>query len=255
MGISGSKRRYPYSRPAEHRGVLKGGPREAHTPEAGVPRTSSFLGGASSGPLKEGRAERKVPFGQREIEQRQKPRIFSYRGRGAGYGLRHAFDQVAIAPAIEVAEEPVAQIVLPTDGVDRVYRRRIAGRIAVAASAVIAVERETQSTPRRDPITGRPELLGQPGGHGEGDPSHRAEHRAEGARCCCCCCCCCCGGCAVALRVLGRRPPPALGDAPPRTRGTLAAALLAAGSLPARTLPHGPFGFFPRLGHVLLPSC
>ncbi len=96
------------------------------------------------GPLKEGRAERKVPFGQREIEQRQKPRIFPLRGRGAGYGLRHAFDQVTVAPAIEVAEEPVAQIVLPTDGVDRVYRRRVAGRIAVAASAVIAVNRKIQ---------------------------------------------------------------------------------------------------------------
>jgi hypothetical protein len=49
-----------------------------------------------------------------------------------------------IAPAIEVAEERVAQIVLPADGIDRVYGRRVPGRIAVAEPTVVAVNRKAQ---------------------------------------------------------------------------------------------------------------
>ena len=63
---------------------------------------------------------------------------------GARYGARHAFDKVLIAPAIEVAEERVAQIVLPADGIDRVYGRRVPGRIAVAEPTVVAVNRKAQ---------------------------------------------------------------------------------------------------------------
>src|SRR5829696_2094216 len=51
---------------------------------------------------------------------------------------------------------------LPTDSIDRVYRRRIPGRIVMAGSTVIAVNRETQLL-RRNPIVGRPEDLGQLG--------------------------------------------------------------------------------------------
>ncbi len=60
------------------------------------------------GSLEEGLAERKVTFGYREIEQRQKPCLLTYRGRRAGYGAWHDLDQVTVAPAIEVAEEAVA---------------------------------------------------------------------------------------------------------------------------------------------------
>ncbi len=109
------------------------------------------------GSLKEGFAKCKVPFGQREIEQRQKPRIFPYRRRGAGYGAWHTFNQVTITPPIEVAKETVAPIMLPTDSIDRVYRRRIPCRITMAASTVIAVNRKTQLL-RRNLIIGRPDL-------------------------------------------------------------------------------------------------
>src|SRR3712207_2681401 len=95
-----------------------------------------------SGSLKEGLAKRKVPFGQREIEQRQKPRFLTNRGRGAGYGGGHDFDQVTVTPAIEVAKETVAPIMFPTDGIHRVYRRRIPGRITMTESTVVAVNRK-----------------------------------------------------------------------------------------------------------------
>jgi hypothetical protein len=71
---------------------------------------------------------------------------------------------VTITPAIEVAKETVAQIMLPTDSIDRVYRRRIPGRIAMVESTVIAVNRKTQLL-RRNLIVGRPEDLGQLGGY------------------------------------------------------------------------------------------
>ena len=125
------------------------------------------------GSLKEGFAKCKVPFGYREIEQRQNPRIFPYRGRGAGYGAWHTFNQVTITPAIEVAKETVAPIMLPTDSIDCVYRRRIPGRIAMAASTVIAVKRKTQLL-WRNLIIGQPDL-GQLGGYRDGDFSHRGE--------------------------------------------------------------------------------
>ena len=51
---------------------------------------------------------------------------------------------------------------LPTDSIDRVYRRRIPGRIVMAGSTVIAVNRKTQLL-RRNPIVGRPEDVGQLG--------------------------------------------------------------------------------------------
>ena len=51
---------------------------------------------------------------------------------------------------------------LPTDSIDRVYRRRIPGRIAMAASTVIAVKRKTQLL-WRNLIIGRPEDVGQLG--------------------------------------------------------------------------------------------
>ncbi len=60
---------------------------------------------------------------------------------------------------------------LPTDSIDRVYRRRIPGRIAMAASTVIAVKRKTQLL-RRNLIVGRPDLgqgVGQLGCYGDGD--------------------------------------------------------------------------------------
>jgi hypothetical protein len=44
--------------------------------------------------------------------------------------------------AVEVAEKRVAQIVLPADGIDRIFGRRIPGRIAVAEPTVIAVTRK-----------------------------------------------------------------------------------------------------------------
>src|ERR687895_2644464 len=115
------------------------------------------------GSLNEGFAQCKVPFGQREIEQRQKPRMFPYRGRGAGYGAWHTFNKMTITLAIEVAKETVAQIMLPTDSIDRVYRRRIPGRIAVAKSTVIAVNRKTQLLRRNliDLIIRQSDLLGQ----------------------------------------------------------------------------------------------
>ena len=59
------------------------------------------------GSLNEGFAQRKVPFGQREIEQRQKPRMFPRRGGGAGYGTWHNLDKMTITLAIEVAKETV----------------------------------------------------------------------------------------------------------------------------------------------------
>jgi len=70
--------------------------------------------------------------------------MFPYRGRRAGYGAWHNFNKMTITLAIEVAKETVAQIMLPTDSIDRVYRRRIPGRIAVAKSTVITVNRKTQ---------------------------------------------------------------------------------------------------------------
>src|SRR3712207_23079 len=145
-------------------------------------RQSTLLGS-----LKEGLAECKVPFGQREIQQPQKPRILPYRRRGARYGAWHTFDKVTITPAIEVAKETVAPIMLPADGIDRVYRRRVPRRIAMAESTVVAVNRETQSL-RRTLIVGRPDL-GSLGGYRDGDFSQvGGTYR---------------GSCAVALWVLG----------------------------------------------------
>jgi hypothetical protein len=66
-------------------------------------------------------------------------------------------DEGLIATAIEGAEASVAQIVLPTDGIDRVYGRRVPGRIAVADSTVVAINRKTK-LPRLTPIVGHPGL-------------------------------------------------------------------------------------------------
>ncbi len=120
-----------------------------------------------SGSLKEGFAECKVPFGYREIQQRQKPRFFPCRRRGTRNGTWHAFDKGLIAPAIEVTEEPVTPIMLPTDSIDSVYRRRVSGRIAMSESTVIAVNRKTQLL-RRNLIVGRP-ALGDLGEYRDGD--------------------------------------------------------------------------------------
>src|SRR3712207_2784522 len=95
--------------------------------------------------FEEGFAEREVSFGQREVEQPKRPRFLTYRGFGVRYGAWHAFDKVSFAPPIEEAMEGVAPVVLPTNGVDRVYGRRVPGRIAVAESAVVAVNRKNQS--------------------------------------------------------------------------------------------------------------
>lgn len=138
------------------------------------------------GLLKEGFAERKVPFGQREVEQPKKPSFLTYRGFGARYGAWHAFDEVSIAPPIEEAVESVAPVVLPTDGVDRVYGRRVPGRIAVAESTIVAVNRKTQLLLRKLAI-GQPDL-GQLGDYEGGEFSRRGKGT-------------CCGGSGVALGV------------------------------------------------------
>src|SRR4028119_135655 len=96
------------------------------------------------GPLEQCFAERGVSFDREEIQHRQYPHLLAYRGRRGGYGARHAFDQGAVAPAIEVAEERVAQVVLPADGIDRVYGRLVPGPIAVAAPAVAAATRQVR---------------------------------------------------------------------------------------------------------------
>ena len=70
---------------------------------------------------------------------------------------RHDLDQVLIAAVVEVAKETVAPIMLPADGVYGVYGRRLEGRIAVADSAVIAVDRKAQWL-GRILIVGRPAL-------------------------------------------------------------------------------------------------
>ena len=62
-----------------------------------------------------------------------------------------------IAETVELAEERVAPIVLPADGIDRVNGRRVPCRIAVAEPTVIPVNRKTQ-LPWRTPIAGRPAL-------------------------------------------------------------------------------------------------
>jgi hypothetical protein len=141
------------------------------------------------GSLDEGFAKRKVLLGYREIEQRQEPRTSAYRRRGDGYGAWHALDKVTITLAIEVAKEAVAQIVLPTDSIDCVYWRRITGGITMAESAVIAVNRKTQSL-RRDLIIGQPEGLGQLGDYRKKVFSHQVEKT-------------CFGGSAAALWVHG----------------------------------------------------
>src|SRR4028119_469904 len=87
------------------------------------------------GPLEQCFAERGVPFDRGEIQHRQYPHLLAYRGRRGGYGARHAFDQGAVAPAIEVAEARVAQVVLSADGIDRVYARRVAVLTALAPAA------------------------------------------------------------------------------------------------------------------------
>ncbi len=89
------------------------------------------------------------------MEQRQESHAFPYRRRGAGYGARHIPDQGTITPKIEVAKAAVAPIVFPTDGIDRVCRRRASGRIAVAGSAVIAVNRKAQLLRRNLIAAGR----------------------------------------------------------------------------------------------------
>ena len=123
--------------------------------------------------LEEGFAEREVSFGQCKVEQPKKPRFLTYRGSGVRYGTWHAFDKVSIAPPIEEAMEGVAPVVLPTNGVDRVYGRRGPGRIAVAESAVVAVNRKTQSLLHNLAI-GRP-YLDQLGDDGSGELSHRGK--------------------------------------------------------------------------------
>lgn len=75
---------------------------------------------------------------------------------------------------IEVAKETVAKIVLPTDSIYHVYRRRIPGGIAMAESTIIAVHRKAQLLWRNLNIS-QPERLGQLGGYGEGDFSLREE--------------------------------------------------------------------------------
>ena len=67
---------------------------------------------------------------------------------------------------IEVAKETVAKIVLPTDSIYHVYRRRIPGGIAMAESTIIAVHRKAQLLWRNLNIS-QPERLGQLGGYGE----------------------------------------------------------------------------------------
>ncbi len=118
-------------------------------------------------------AEREVSFGQREVEQPKKPRFLTYWGFAVRYGAWHAFDEVSIAPPIEEAMESVAPVVLPTNGVDRVYGRRVPGRITVAESAVVAVNRITQSL-LHDLAIGQPDL-GQLGDYGGGEFSHRGK--------------------------------------------------------------------------------
>ena len=89
------------------------------------------------------------------MEQRQKSHAFPYRRRGVGYGARHIPDQGTITPKIEVAKAAVAPIVFPTDGIDRVCRRCALGRIAMAGSAVIAVNRKAQLLRRNLIAAGR----------------------------------------------------------------------------------------------------
>ena len=89
------------------------------------------------------------------MEQRQESHALAYRRRGVGYGARHIPDQGTITPKIEVAKATIAPIVFPTDGIDRVCRRRASGRIAVAGSAVIAVNRKAQLLRRNLTAAGR----------------------------------------------------------------------------------------------------
>ncbi len=121
-----------------------------------------------------------VPFSQREIQQRQKPRVFSGLRPSACNGAWHTVDEGLIAPAIEVAKERVAPIVLPADGIDRVYGRRVPGRITVSEPTVVALNRETQ-LPRRSLVVGRP-ALGHPGEYRERDlPQVGSAYRAGSA--------------------------------------------------------------------------
>ncbi len=96
---------------------------------------------------------------------------------------------MAIALRVEVSKETVAQIMLPTDSIDRVYRRRLPGGIAMIASTVIAVNWKTQLL-RRDLIIGQPAVFGQLGDYSDGNFSPRVEGTY-------------CGGSVVAVRVLG----------------------------------------------------
>jgi hypothetical protein len=92
--------------------------------------------------------ESEVPFGQRKVQHRQNPYLFAQWGGGHGYGVRHHLDQVPVAPLVEITQETVAPIVLPTDEIHGVYGRRLPGRIAVAESTVIAVDRKARSLRR-----------------------------------------------------------------------------------------------------------
>ena len=53
-------------------------------------------------------------------------------------------NQIAITPAIQIAAATIAQIMFATDGIDRIYWRRISGWIAMTRSAVSAIDWEAQ---------------------------------------------------------------------------------------------------------------
>src|SRR5215211_2451944 len=93
-----------------------------------------------SGSLEEDFAEAEVSFGQREVQQRHEPRLLSERRAGVCHRGWHKFDQVAIAPFVEVDEEAVASVALPADEVYGVYRWGLPGRISVPDTTVIAVD-------------------------------------------------------------------------------------------------------------------
>jgi hypothetical protein len=67
------------------------------------------------GSLEEDLAEAEVLFGQREVRQRYDPHLLAQQRGTLFDGGGYQSDQVPIAPAVEVAEEAVAPVVLPAD--------------------------------------------------------------------------------------------------------------------------------------------
>ena len=71
-----------------------------------------FLAALGRRPLEEGSAQPEVRLNQREVRQREEPRVLARLGRGLRDGRRQDLDEAAVAPLVVVAEE--ASLILPS---------------------------------------------------------------------------------------------------------------------------------------------